>query len=208
MANSIVIGGSTLWVLAMIVLVVVLVPFGAIGYAIATRRSRQSALLFCVRFAVSFFVLLFLEYGILVLFPSFHANVCSFTARLTGWELGLVGVTHSVSGSTVSLQNPSLLFDVNPSCLGGLLLWTYTALVIAENSVSNRQRLAGILIGIAVLFVFDLFRIWISIYLEWLGGVTVHDYFYMLNMVVVLLVWIVWLRTLKPRTTRSANSLT
>lgn len=199
MVGGIVIGGSTLWVLAMIVLVVVLVPFAAIGYAVATRRSRQAAFLFCLRFGVSFFLLLFLEYGILMLWPSFHATICSLTAKFVGWELGFVGAVHSVSGSILTLQNPTLLFDVNPSCLGGILLWIYIALVVAETTVSNKQRLTAILAGIAALLVFNLFRISISIYLEWVTGMHVHNYFYLLNMVFVLLLWVGWLRTAKPQ---------
>jgi len=60
-----------------------------------------------------------------------------------------------------------------------------------------RQRLVGIIAGISVLVTFNIFRITLSIYLESQTGVYVHDYFYMFNMVFVILVWVVWLKLLK-----------
>ncbi len=112
--------------------------------------------------------------------------------------LGVVGVTESVSGSTIALEEPFLLFSIDAACLGGLLLWAYAALVLAESKATARQRTTGIVIGIAILLGFNFFRIVSSIYLQWLTEVRVHDYFYLVNMLVVLLVWAGWVRTLRP----------
>ena len=73
-------------------------------------------------------------------------------------------------------------------------MWVYVALVLAEFRATPRQRLVGILIGLAILAVFNFLRITLSIYVEWWSGVNIHDYFYVFNMVFVLLVWWVWLK--------------
>jgi exosortase/archaeosortase family protein len=187
------------WLLAIIILIVFAAAFGAIGYIIATRRIKQPIVIFLFRFGVGFFLLFFFEYAILRLLPSVHAAIQSFTATLVGGILSFAGVSHSVSGSTLSLQDPSLTFDVTVSCLGGLLFWTYAALVLAETSASNKQRLWGMLIGLSILILFNFFRITLSVYVEWRTGFSIHNLFYFSNMIVVILVWAVWLWRLKPK---------
>jgi len=190
----------------LVVIVFMAVAFGAAGYIIASRRVKQSFVVFLVRFAIVFLLLILIEAAILSLWPSVHNTMCNLTTRLVGGILGTVGVSESVSGSIITLQDPSLVFRVDAACLGGLLLWAYMALVLAESRVSPKQRLAGILIGLAILLGFNFFRITWSIYLEWQTGVNVHDYFYIFNMIFVLLVWAGWLRTLKPKPTKPAKT--
>ena len=119
------------------------------------------------------------------------------TATLVGRTLGLVLEGLAVSGSTITVENPFLAFSVDVGCLGGILLWSYIALVFAESKASSRQRFVGILVGLAILVGFNFFRITFSIYMEAQTGVHVHDYFYIFNLVFVLLVWAGWLRTLR-----------
>ena len=190
----------------LVVIVFMAVAFGAAGYVIASRRVKQSFVVFLVRFAIVFLLLILIEAAILSLWPSVHNTMCNLTTRLVGGILGTVGVSESVSGSIITLQDPFLVFRVDAACLGGLLLWAYMALVLAESRVSPKQRLAGILIGLAILLGFNFFRITSSIYLEWQTGVNVHDYFYIFNMIFVLLVWAGWLRTLKPKSTKPAKT--
>ena len=185
----------------LISLIVITAAFGCIGYFIVTRRIKQPMAVFLARFGIIFFVLFFLEITVLSLFPSVHTSMQNFTARLAGGILTLAGSSHSVSGSTITLQNPYLVFDVTAACLGGELFWTYTALVLAETSASNKQRLRGILIGLSILVIFNFFRIVMSIYVEWLTDFRVHTLFYFFNMIFVLLVWAGWLRIIKPRRT-------
>jgi len=80
-----------------------------------------------------------------------------------------------------------------------VLFWAYIALVLVEFKAMPKQRLIGIFAGLAILLAFDFFRMTLSIYLEWRTGVYVHDYFYLFNMVFVLLLWAIWLRTLRRR---------
>ena len=184
---------------ALIVLVVFSAVFGVAGYLIASRRGHRSFLVFLALFAFAFLFLVFLEAAVLSLWPSVHEGLCGFTADLAGSTLGAMGVVNSVSGSTITVENPTLAFSVDPACLGGMLFWAYIALVLAELRATNRQLLTGILIGLFLLLAFNFFRITLSIYLEWRTGVHVHDYFYVVNMVVVLVVWAGWQRTLGLR---------
>jgi len=194
------------WLAALVIVAAVCAAIGYIGYIIATRRVKQPLVVFLARYGIFFLLLFLLEFALLSLWPSFHATMRSLTATLVGGILTLTGVSHSVSGSTIMMENPYLAFDINVACLGGMLFWIYTALVLAEPKVSTKQRLAGILIGLSILLLFNLFRITLSIYLEWSTGTYVHDYFYLFNIVFVLLVWAGWLRTLKPKAAGLASS--
>jgi len=179
--------------------------FGILGYMIASRRIKQTLVAFLIRFAISFLLLLLLETAILAIWPSVHEKLGNITATLAGGILSSVGVSESVSGSTITLHEPLLVFSVDAACLGGMLLWAYIGLVFAESRATGKQRLAGIALGLVILLGFNFFRIVWSIYLEWLTDVHVHDYFYIVNMAFVLLVWMGWLRTLKPNSLSSVK---
>ena len=196
---------------AVILDIVLYTVAAAIGYvianSIATRRIKQPFLAFLARFAIVFFLLFFLEFVVFYgLAPSVYAKLQGLTATSVGGILSLAGASHTISGSTIMLHNPSLSFDITVGCLGGELFWTYVALVVAEITASNRQRILGIIVGLAVLLAFNFFRITLSVYLEWRTGFHVHDMFYLFSTIFVLLVWVLWLRTLKPRSTRFARS--
>jgi len=97
------------------------------------------------------------------------------------------------------LQDPPLMFEVTVGCLGRVLFWVYIGLIFAESVVILRQRLFGIIAGLSVQVTFNIFRITLSIYLESQTGMQIHDYFYLFNMVFVLLVWAAWLEIMKLR---------
>jgi len=190
----------------LVILLIVGGACGAIGYIIATNRIKQPLMVFLVRYGICFFLLFFLEGALLSLWPSFHTTMQSLTATLVGGILTPTGLSHSVSGSIITLENSHLAFDISVACLGGMLYWIYTALVLAELNASIKQRLAGILIGLGILLLFNFFRITLSVYLEGSTGAHVHDYFYLFNTVFVLLLWAGWLRTLRPKAAKLARS--
>lgn len=175
------------------------VVFAAIGYLVVARRVKSNFVIFLARFGTVFFLFSVFESALISSFPSFHATIQDLTAILVGGVLNLTSASHSISGSTIILQNPYLSFDITASCLGGLLLWTYIGLVFAEPTAIGRQKINGIFIGLAILLAFNLFRITLSIYLEWRTGFRVHDIFYFFNILFVLLIWAGWLRTLKTQ---------
>ena len=194
------------WLVAFALAAGVCGAIGYIGYVIATNRVKQPLVVFLARYGISFLLLFLLEFALLSLWPSFHDTMRSLTATLVSGILTLSGVSQSVSGSTIMMEDPYLAFGIDVACLGGILLWIYTALVLAERKASAKQRLAGILVGLVILLVFNFFRITWSVYLEWSTGVHVHDYFYLFNIVIVLLIWAGWMRTLKPKAARLARS--
>ena len=189
---------SSLSLVAIVAIILTLAIFGPIGYLIASRRIKQSLLAFLVRFAICFLLLVIIEAFVLSLWPSVHEQIAGITVIIVGGVLSSVGVSESVSGTTITLNDPFLIFSVDAACLGGILLWAYTGLVFAESRVTLKQRLVGIIFGLAIILGFNFFRIVTSIYLEWRTGVHVHDYFYIVNMALVLLVWAGWLKILKP----------
>lgn len=190
-----------------ITFIIVIVGFATAAYLIGARRVKGSFLGFLARYG-TIFVALALIGGILELFlTGFFTEIRSLTATLVGGILSLGGVEYSLSGPIIMLQNPSIASDITAGCLGGTLFCIYIALVLAAPGATWRQRLTGIGAGLAILLGFNIFRITLSIYLGWLTGVYVHDYFYIFNMIFVLLVWAGWLRTLKPKMETLAKSM-
>jgi len=183
------------------------VTFASIGYFIATRRTKQPIVLFLTRFLIVFSFLFFLEFAIVCLWPSFHHAIQSRMATVVGDILGLGGMRYSVSGWTVALPGSSLSFNIGTGCLGGELFCTYIALVLAETAATRKQRLTGILIGLAILLAFNFFRITLSIYVEGLTGFNIHYLFYYFNIFFVMLVWLGWLRTIRRRPARFAGAM-
>jgi exosortase/archaeosortase family protein len=188
--------------IAVVVLAAILVGFGVSGHVIRLlgKRGRKPSGFsrFLLRYVVAFGVLLGLEAFVLWVLPSFHEQLRDSAANIVGGILRLAGEEASVDGSLVSVGSTSAVFDITVACLGGVLFWVYLALIAGETKASGGQRLKGIVIGLALLSAFNLSRIVLSVYLEGSTGLRVHDYFYAVNMLVVLLVWAGWQRTLKP----------
>jgi len=190
-----------------IALIIAIVGFATAAYLIGARRVKSSFLGFLARYGTIFLALALIG-GILELFlTGFFTEIRSLTATLVGGILSLGGVEYSLSGPIIMVQNPSFASDITVGCLGGTLFCIYIALVVAAPRATWRQRLTGIGAGLAILLGFNIFRITSSVYLGWLTGVNVHDYFYVFNMVFVLLVWAGWIRTLKPRAETLANAM-
>lgn len=138
--------------------------FGTAGYFIATRRAKRPFVGFIIRYAIAFLSLILLEAGFLWLLPAVHTGMRHLTTVVVGWAMGLAGADNSVSGSTLTLQDPAIAFEIDVACLGGILFWSYIALVLAETSATRRQRLIGLGAGVVALAGFNLFRITTSIY--------------------------------------------
>jgi len=199
---------SSVLLRALLLLGGISVAYGVIGYIIASRTRRKlPGIAFLRRYGIYLFMFLFAESLLFIFLPSLHNMMCVVVATSVGYVLSVLHVSHSISGSTVTLQNPSLAFSIDAACLGTMLLWVYAALVLAEPRASDEQRIRGILIGFAILLGFNFLRITLSIYLEWLTSVRVHDFFYLFNMVFVLLVWAGWLRTLRRKAARLAGAM-
>jgi len=138
-----------------IVAIVLVLVMSTIAYLVRARRVRQSFISFFIRYIAIFGALFLIEYAFLELLPSLHEALRNLTATIVGGIVGLAGMEPVVSGPLITLQDPSLAFNI--------------------------------------------FRMALSLYLQELTGVYVHDYFYFFNIVFVLLVWAVWTRTLRVK---------
>lgn len=183
------------------------VVFALVFRFVAARRASQSIEVFLTRFAIAFAFLYLLEIAVFILWPSIPRALAGGMANLVGGILSFAGMSYSVSGWTIALQSPSLSFDIGWGCLGGELFWCYIALVFAETTATRKQRLRGILVGLAILLAFNFFRITLSIYVEGLTGFNVHYIFYYINIFFVMLVWLGWLRTIRRRPARLAGAM-
>lgn len=185
------------------VLGVILLSFAIAVYLVRpmlggdARRSTGLAR-FLIRYTVVFGLLLGLETLFLQVLPSFHESLRGRAAALIGGILRLVGTEASVDGPLILVGTPSAAFEITVACLGGLLFWVYLGLVMAESRATGKQRLMGVLIGLSILAAFNILRICISVYVEGSAGIPIHDWFYLINMLVVLLVWAGWVRSLRP----------
>lgn len=193
----------TYWI-ALAITIGFLLGLGPVAFFLTGHKLRPFVK-FTLRYIAVFALLLLVESLVVWLFPSFHLMLRRSAATIVGGLLRLAGADLTVAGSILSVGEEPLLFDVTVACLGGLLFWVYIGLVWAESGATLEQRVRGILAGLAVLLGFNVFRMTFSIYLEQLTGKDIHDYFYFFNMFFVLLIWAVWLRTLKPKAADSAG---
>ena len=187
------------YVLAVGIIVGILVALAAAAYLIGGHRRIKPFVRFLARYLAVFALLFVIDVAIMAFFPSLHLLLRNSTASFVGGILRLADVNPTISGSIISLENPLLAFDITIACLANVLFWIYIGLVWAEPRATFRQRLIGIAMGLAILLAFNILRIALSIYLEWATGVYVHNYFYLFNMVFVLLIWAGWLWTLRPK---------
>ena len=152
---------------------------------------------FLVRCLIIFAVLQFSEASLYHFIPSVEMSLRDSAASFVGVLIHLGNMAASVAGPAISLNGRGLTFVVSPDCLGGLLVWAYLAMVLAQPGATKRQRLWGVIVGSAIIVVFNILRITLSVYVEGRTGFNVHTYFYLFNMVFVLLVWAGWMRTLR-----------
>jgi exosortase/archaeosortase family protein len=193
---------ETVLAAAIAIVLLAYVAFGASGYVIrklldGREWGPRNFVKFLARYSLIFGLFLGLEVFLLWSVPTLHNAMRDTVASAVGGLLRLVGAEATVAGPRISVGASSPLFDVSAACLGGVLFWVYLALVSAETRATRGQRLKGIFIGLAILVAFNILRITVSVYLEGVAGLRVHDYFYLLNMLVVLLVWAGWVRTLR-----------
>ena len=207
MVNNFTLNNVAYFIVFLVGTLALFVVFAFIFRFVAARRASQSIEVFLTRFAIAFAFLYLLEFGVITLWPAVPRAFAGSMANLVGGILGFAGMSHSVSGWTIALQSSSLSFDIGWGCLGGELFWCYIALVFADNAATMKQRLMGIIVGLAILLAFNFFRITLSIYIEGLTGFNAHYIFYYLNIFFVMLVWLGWLRTIRRRPARLAGAM-
>ena len=180
-------------------LVVLTALLGTVAYVLVDRRLTRSAPRFLGKFAVVCLGFLALEVSLLIFFPGLHGALRDATAQIVARLLNWGGADYHVSGAIIWLENDPIATDVSVACLGGVLFWVYFALVLAPSDPTPWQRLIGLALGVGAILLFNVLRITLSIHLQHANGLDVHDYFYLVNMVFVLLVWVGWLIVVQRR---------
>jgi exosortase/archaeosortase family protein len=181
---------------------ILLTVFAPLGYLIARRKIRHPSAVFLIRFLGAFTGLLMVDLLIMWFAPSAYYQLRAGLTDMVVRVLHLGGLNATATGAVVNV--PGGFFTISAGCLGDELVCTFVALVLAESAATKRQYLLGILGGLLVLAVFNVFRISISVYLQTAVGVNIHWVFYIINLGFVLVLWWMWLGRLRPRPAVSA----
>ena len=159
-------------------------------------RQHREGVQFCLRFSAYTVVAFLLLYGLRTLV------VVPFTRRiawLTHGMLRAAGIQAWVSGASVGI--PGFAVEIKNNCNAIYEIGLYGAAVLAYPA-SLRQRLAGFLLGAAVLYVVNLLRILSLLALGryWAGGFQVaHLYVWQaLFLAVVAACWLGWTARVRP----------
>lgn len=181
---------------------VLLLVFAPMGYLIATHKIRHPSVIFFTRFLGVFAVLFLADLLIMWFAPSFYLLLQGGLAALVTRALKAGGLSASSSGAVISL--PSGSFKIATGCLGDELVCVYVALVLAERAATRGQYALGLLVGLVVLWAFNVLRIVVSIYTESRWAFNSHYVFYLGSLVFVLALWWIWLGRL--RTLRATDT--
>ncbi len=115
----------------------------------------------------------------------------------TGFDVSRDGFVLSVGSATDVNTNP-VVFLVSEDCTAWKSILLLFALIVAVAGVSMKNRLLGLVIGISVLWLGNLARIFAIVLIAQNYGFAVasvvHDYLWQLGLIsLVLLIWVVWL---------------
>jgi exosortase/archaeosortase family protein len=121
-------------------------------------------------------------------------GLIAVTTRASAFLIGLFGIPFTVAKDSILLDGVTL--GINLECTGAFVAAAFGALVIAYPS-STKQKLTGLLVGIAVIGVANLVRIaLVAVAAEWAPGyfAFLHDYLYQVALVfIAAVVWLVWM---------------
>jgi len=162
------------------------------GAAVRRPLVDRGLLIVGLTFAAAYTVLMF-AVGV-VSSRGGWSGLSRITASISNWLITAIGLDATSSGIYIHLSNRTLSIDT--ACTAVFIMAVYAALVIAY-PVRMRMRLVGLLVGLPVIFAFNIARIAgvavVSVYATDYFTF-VHDYVFEVFMVLVALVtWAVWL---------------
>ena len=96
------------------------------------------------------------------------------------------------------LKTNGFAFLISEDCTGWKSILFFAALIFAVPKVNIRKRVVGLAFGIPAIYVGNLFRILIMVFIsltfEYELAKLIHDYFWQIGLIsLVLVVWIMWL---------------
>lgn len=117
-----------------------------------------------------------------------------------GFDVSRDGFILSVGSadSAVGINTNPVVFLISEDCTAWKSILLLFALIVAVAGVSMKKRLLGLAVGIPVLWLGNLARIFAIVLIAQNYGFTaasiVHDYLWQLGLIsLVLLIWVVWL---------------
>jgi exosortase/archaeosortase family protein len=124
--------------------------------------------------------------------------------RFTGFQVVQEGATLTVGPESEVRQGFTFTISEDSTAWKSMLF--FFALVFAVPAASGRKRLMGLLIGIPLVWVGNLARVWGIVMVERSYGIQAaliaHDYLWRVGLIaLVLALWLVWLRFSKTPVT-------
>lgn len=159
------------------------------------QRRLWQALQFLIRLAILAIPL----YLVLLLNPSMAAWQ-AMVADHTEWLLRVSGLSVARDNLVLSVgaADPFEIF-IGPDCTGWKSMFCYFALVFATLGVRMRKRLLGMLVGIPLIYLGNLARIVMVVFIErgygYEAAMVVHDWLWQAGLIALVLgLWLGWLK--------------
>jgi exosortase/archaeosortase family protein len=157
------------------------------------ERLRET-FLFLVKilvFAIPLYLILTFQGVLCPLQDAVASNVCLVLGSL-GLDVAREGFLISIRG-----ENP-FVFIVSEDCTGWKSMLFLVALMVAVPGVLWKKRLAGIVLGIPLIYLGNLARILLIVHVEQVYGLEIanvfHDYLWQAGLIsLVLVIWVFWL---------------
>jgi exosortase/archaeosortase family protein len=142
-------------------------------------------------FAIPLYLILTFH-GVLHPMQDLVANNVYLVLRSLGFNVVREGFLINIRG-----ENP-FVFIVSEDCTGWKSMLFLIALMVAVPGVLWSKRLAGIVLGIPLIYLGNLARILLIVHIEQVYGMetanVVHDYLWQAGLIsLVLLIWVLWL---------------
>lgn len=122
--------------------------------------SRPSALREGIIFLATFLVAAVVLYFVL---SPFETNLQKIEANQTQSILNAVGVDTTPAGNPIQFWMNGKLIEISALCSGLLEMILLASAILATPTATPRKKILGIIIGVAILYMFNLFRIAVTL---------------------------------------------
>lgn len=135
---------------------------------------------------------------------------------VTNNAVSLLSLAYPVSNQNIliEIQSPGTEFQflISEDCTGWKSMLFLFALVFAVPGVILRKRLLGLLAGIPLIYLGNLLRIFLIVWVQQSWGTPAAEFFHVwlwsLGLItLVILIWIIWLRWIKKNALGFAHAL-
>ena len=153
------------------------------------------------------FLLLALPFHFLI-WLNFDAHVLKeFTTKCVAMLLSFTSIIFSTEGVNIFIPQASWGIEIIKDCVGWKSALAFIGLIFAVRNIPMKHRIKGILWGVPIIYVGNVFRIFSSVYLSVVFGTEyfelIHDVLWQVGLIaLVLAVWWVWLSTAKHHSTQ------